>query len=152
MKVLIDGDCCNKLDTITQICQKKEIPVLLFCDWTRWIDSDYVEVHTVDKGRDSADFALLNYVVPGDVVVTQDAGLASMALAKKAYVIHNRGIQFTKYNINTFLNKRFLRERTTRKTGRYCKGLNLEKQPNYCFGHEFYKLVNYAQKQAQMNT
>lgn len=148
MKVLVDGDCCNRISTIESIAQKKNIPVLIFCDWTRFLDSDYSEIHTVEKGRDSADFALLKYVEQGDIVVTQDAGLASMALSKKAYVIHNNGSRFTEHNINIFLNKRFLRTKATKKTGRrHYKGIDMNSEKvSLCFGKEFFKLLSYVIK------
>ena len=148
MKILIDGDCCNRIQTIETIAKRKKIPVLIFCDWTRNLDSNYSEIHIVEKGRDSADFALLKYVEKGDVVVTQDAGLASMALSKKAFVIHNNGARYTNKNINSLLNQRYIRTRTTRIQGkRQYKGLKIEGSKNkLCFGEEFFKLLIYAIK------
>lgn len=146
MKVLVDGDCCNRIHTIESISKRQKVPVLIFCDWTRILESDYSEIHIVSKGKDSADFALLKYVEKGDVVVTQDAGLASMALSKKAFVIHNNGSMFTEQNINIFLNKRFLRTKASRNTGRrQYKGIDTyHEKVTLCFGEEFFKLLSTA--------
>ena len=60
-------------------------------------------VVTVDKGSDSADFALIRHVEPGDIVVTQDYGLAAMMLAKRGYPITQNGKRLTDANIDTLL-------------------------------------------------
>lgn len=60
-------------------------------------------VVTVDKGSDSADFALIRQVKPGDIVVTQDYGLAAMVLAKRGYPITQNGKRLTDANIDTLL-------------------------------------------------
>lgn len=49
----------------------------------------------MDKGSDSADFALIRQVKPGDIVVTQDYGLAAMVLAKRGYPITQNGRRLT---------------------------------------------------------
>lgn len=149
IKILIDGDSCNRIKTIEKMVRNKKIPVLIFCDWTRNIVSDYAEIHIVEKGKDSVDFSLLKYVEAGDIVVTQDTGLASIVLAKKAYAIHNNGIQFTDENINYFLNRRYIRMKVTRDSKRkQCKGLKIHsKQPTLSFGEAFHKLLSYVIKQ-----
>lgn len=145
MKILIDGDGCNRIQIVENIAKRKKIPVLIFCDWTRDIDSEYSDVHIVEKGMDSVDFALLRYVEPGDIVVTGDSGLASMALAKRAYAIHNNGTRFTENNIGNFLNKRYIAIKSKR--DKNFKGLKPRKQKNtLCFGQEFYKLLSYVIK------
>ena len=63
----------------------------------------HARVVTVDKGSDSADFALLRQVQPGDIVVTQDYGLAAMVLAKRGYPITQNGKRLTDANIDTLL-------------------------------------------------
>ena len=55
------------------------------------------------KGSDSADFALIRQVKPGDIVVTQDYGLAAMVLAKRGYPITQNGKRLTDANIDTLL-------------------------------------------------
>lgn len=60
------------------------------------------------------DFALVNRVQPGDIVITQDYGLASMCLARQARVLNQDGLEFTAQNIDGLLarqheNKKLLR-------------------------------------------
>ena len=52
------------------------------------------------------DFALVNRVSSGDIVVTQDYGLASMCLARNAIVLHQDGWQYTRDNIDGLLLQR----------------------------------------------
>ena len=47
----------------------------------------WVETLPVGIGADAADFAIVEALEPGDVVVTQDIGLASMALGRGAPAI-----------------------------------------------------------------
>ena len=60
----------------------------------------WVDVLDVSIGADSADFAIVERLQPGDVVVTQDIGLASMALGRGAAAIGVRGRVYTKATID----------------------------------------------------
>lgn len=73
---------------------------------------------TVSKGADSVDFALVNRLAPGDVVITQDYGLAAMCLAKRAKVLHQDGMRYSPDNIDALL----LARHTAGKSGRRAAG------------------------------
>ena len=103
MNVLIDADACPVVNIAVSLCKEKAIPCLLVCDTAHRIERDGAETLVIDKGADSADFALVNRVTPGDIVVTQDYGLASMCLAKSARVLHQDGWEYTEYNIQALL-------------------------------------------------
>ena len=106
MKVLIDADACPVTDIAVTLCRKAGIPCTLLCDTAHEIHREGADTLVFDKGADSVDFALVNRVCPGDVVVTQDYGLASMCLAKNARVIHQDGWEYTQYNIQALLFQR----------------------------------------------
>ena len=74
-----------------------------------------------DKGADSVDFALVNRVKPGDVVVTQDYGLASMCLAKCARVLNQSGLEYTADNIDVLMLRRYENKKLLR-AGKHPKG------------------------------
>ena len=103
MKVLIDADACPVTDIAVRLCRQRNIPCLLLCDTAHIMSREGAETLVFDKGSDSVDFALVNRVDPGDVVVTQDYGLASMCLAKQAKVLHQDGWEYTEYNIQALL-------------------------------------------------
>ena len=84
MTILIDADGCPVVDLTLQTAAKYNVPVLILCDTTHQIQRDGAQTFTFDKGADSVDFALVNRVHPGDLVITQDYGLASMCLARRA--------------------------------------------------------------------
>ena len=67
------------------------------------LHKDGAETYVFDKGADSVDFAIANRVLPGDLVITQDYGLASMCLARQARVVHQDGWEYTPDNIDALL-------------------------------------------------
>ena len=103
LKVLIDADGCPVVDIAVRLCRQRQIPCFLLCDTAHRFQKEGAETLTFDKGADSVDFALVNRVSPGDIVVTQDYGLASMCLARKARVLHQDGWEYTADNIDGLL-------------------------------------------------
>ena len=106
MKVFIDADGCPVVAITVQLCKKFHIPCTIVCDTAHQFQMDDVEVITVDKGSDSADYAIANKVIPEDLVITQDYGLASMCLARGARVLHQDGWEYNSYNIDALLLQR----------------------------------------------
>ena len=103
MRVLIDADGCPVVRIAVDCAQRHGLPVTLVCDCAHLFDIPGVDVITVTKGADSADFRLVNLLRPDDLVVTQDYGLAAMSLARRAHVINQNGLIFTDENIDSLL-------------------------------------------------
>lgn len=91
MKILIDADGCPVVKETINIAKENKIEVMVFCDTSHIISSDYAKTVTVSKGADSVDFSLVNQVSPGDIVVTQDYGLSAMVLSKGGKPITQNG-------------------------------------------------------------
>ena len=108
MNVLIDADGCPVVDLTLQIAQQFGIPVIILCDTLHQIEREGAQTLVFDKGADSVDFALVNRVKPGDVIVTQDYGLASMCLARCARVLNQNGLEYT-LMLRRYENKKLLR-------------------------------------------
>ncbi len=108
MKIYVDCDACPVKDIIERVARQKSIGLTLVTDVNHVIKSGYAEVITVSQGADSVDIALINLVQKGDLVVTQDYGVAAMALGKGAAAIGNSGIVYTNDNIDKLLFERFL--------------------------------------------
>ena len=106
MKVLIDADGCPVITEAIEAAKEAGAPVLLVCDTAHVMQREGTETLTVSKGSDAADFALVNRVRKGDVVVTQDYGLAAMVLAKKGVPIDQNGRIYTEDNIDLLLSTR----------------------------------------------
>ena len=82
MKVLIDADACPVTNIAINLCRAYSVACVLFCDTAHIMHREGAETVVVDKGADSVDFALVNRVDSGDIVITQDYGLASMCLGR----------------------------------------------------------------------
>lgn len=118
MKVLIDADACPVVDIAVKLCVKFQTECLLLCDVAHEIRRDGAQTLVFDKGADSVDLALVNRVVPGDTVVTQDYGLASMCLARGARVLHQDGWEYTQSNMDALLFQRHMSSRYRASGGR----------------------------------
>lgn len=106
MRVLVDADACPVVNIAVSLCRQVGVECLLFCDTAHEMHREGAATFVMDKGSDSVDFALVNRVSPGDVVITQDYGLASMCLAKKAIALHQDGWKYTEDNIGALLFQR----------------------------------------------
>lgn len=106
MRVLIDADACPVTNIAVSLCRQYSIPCILLCDTAHVLHRDGAETLVFDKGADSVDFALVNRVIPGDIVITQDYGLASMCLARSARILHQDGWEYTEDNIQGLLFQR----------------------------------------------
>ncbi|MEG2931686.1 MAG: DUF188 domain-containing protein, partial [Ruthenibacterium sp.] len=94
MRILVDADGCPVVDSTIRIAGQAGIECLLLCDTSHVFEKDGARTLTFSKGADSVDFALVNLLQAGDIVVTQDYGLAAMCLARKAVVLHQDGVQY----------------------------------------------------------
>ena len=127
MRVFVDADACPVVDIAVMICAEHSIECILFCDTAHQIHRDGAQTVVLDKGADSVDFAIAARVTAGDVVITQDYGLASMCLAKKARVLHQDGWQYTDENIGALLFQRH-ESRKFRASGGRTKGPSKRKK------------------------
>lgn len=103
MTVLIDADGCPVVDIAVRLCKTHALPCFLLCDTAHEFQKDGAQTLVFDKGADSVDFALANRVCRGDLVVTQDYGLASLCMARGAVVLHQDGWEYTSDNIDALL-------------------------------------------------
>lgn len=118
MKVLIDADACPVVGIAVELCRRFGTECILLCDTAHEMHRDGVKTLVFDKGADSVDFALVNRVQAGDIVITQDYGLASMCLAKNATVLHQDGWQYTEDNIQALLFQRHASKKFRQSGGR----------------------------------
>ena len=114
MKILVDADACPVVRQIEAVAERHSVPVILLCDTNHIMTSDYSEVRTIEAGADSVDIALINILSAGDIVVTQDYGVAAMALGKKAYAVHQNGWEYTDENIDRLLMERHIAKKARR--------------------------------------
>lgn len=106
MTVFIDADGCPVVDIIVTLAGKAGVECVIVCDTAHVFEKDGAKTVTVSTGADSADFTLVNMVHGGDIVVTQDYGLAAMCLARKAVPISQDGMIYSDDNIGSLLMQR----------------------------------------------
>lgn len=114
MKIFVDADACPVVRIVESIAKKYEVSVILLCDTNHILSSDYSEVMIVGAGADAVDFKLISLCHKGDIVVTQDYGVAAMALGKNAYAIHQSGKWYTDENIDQLLMERHIAKKARR--------------------------------------
>ena len=124
MQIFVDADACPVVRIVEKIAEKYTIPVTLLCDTNHVLQSDYSEVIVVGVDADAVDYKLISICHKGDIIVSQDYGVATMALGKGAYAIHQSGKWYTNDNID-----RMLMERNLNKKARMASGKNHIKGP-----------------------
>lgn len=121
MRILIDGDGCPVVDLTIKISRKFNIEVIIMCDTSHIFNKDGAKTMVFSKGADSVDFALINLLKKDDIVITQDYGLAAMAINKASYVINQNGLIYSNENIDRLLYSRHISKKI-RKSGGRTKG------------------------------
>ncbi len=146
MKIFVDADACPVVDIVEDIATKYNIPVTLLCDTNHVLISDYSEVVVVGAGADAVDYKLISICHRGDIVVTQDYGVAAMALGKGAFAIHQSGKWYTNENIDQMLMERHLNKKARRASSRnHIKGPRKRtEEDDQRFAESFEKLLRKA--------
>ena len=117
--ILVDADACPVVRRVEDIARSHGLPVTLLCDEHHVLNSDYSQVRHVSSGADAVDIALMNLCRRGDIVVTQDYGVAAMVLGKGAYAIHHSGKRYTNDNIDLMLMERHIAKKARRASGKH---------------------------------
>ncbi|MGN1443667.1 MAG: DUF188 domain-containing protein [Acutalibacteraceae bacterium] len=121
MKILIDADGCPVVRLTISVAKEYGIQAVIFCDTSHEFHEDGVKTVTVDKGADSADFKIVNSLDSGDLVITQDYGLAAMVLSKNAKALTQNGLEITSLNIDSLLASRYAAKKA-RMSKKHLKG------------------------------
>lgn len=119
MHILVDADACPVVSIVEKTAKQYQIPCTLLCDTNHVLYSDYSEVKIIGAGADAVDYALINSCHKGDIVVSQDYGVAAMALSKGAYAIHQSGRWYTNDNIDQMLMERHMAKKARMGKGKH---------------------------------
>lgn len=153
MQIFVDADACPVVRIVEEIAEKHQIPVTLLCDTNHIISSDYSEVKVIGAGADAVDFALIGFLRKdaGDIVVTQDYGVAAMALGKGAYPIHQSGKWYTNENIDQMLMERYIAKKARRARRKiHMKGPRKRtEEDDKRFAESFVKLIVKVEKETR---
>ena len=154
MKIYIDADACPVVSIAEKVAAKFQIPVTLLCDTNHILQSDYSDVIVVDAGADAVDYKLISLCTKDDVVITQDYGVAAMALGKGAAAIHQSGKWYTNDNIDQMLMERHLNKKARRSSHKnHIKGPKKRtEEDDVRFAQSFEKMLMMVQEKFQKNT
>ncbi|MCZ7664703.1 MAG: YaiI/YqxD family protein [Thermoleophilia bacterium] len=118
----VDADACPVTRDAISVARAHRVPVVLVGNESQNLASyasrPGVQVIQVGTGRDAADFAIVERLSPGDVVVTGDTGLAAMALGRGSQAVSPRGRVFSMVTIDAELAVRHAEQRLRRAGGR----------------------------------
>ena len=118
MKILVDADACPK--SVLRICmdlgRKYDIPVWTVSSFNHTVESD----HHIMVGTDpqETDFKTINITEAGDIVITQDWGLAAVVLGKGARCLSPAGREYLPDRMTFMLEEREMKARFRRSGGR----------------------------------
>lgn len=142
MTVFIDADACPVTKIAERVANRYDIPVVLLCDTNHVLTSDYSEVRVIGAGADAVDIALINLCRRGDIVITQDYGVAAMALGKGAKAIHQSGKIYSDDNISGLLESRHIARVERRRSKNHLKGPRKRTaQDDKAFEESFTRLI-----------
>lgn len=143
MQILVDADACPVVRIVEQIASDYQIPCILLCDTNHVLESDYSMVKIIEAGSDAVDYALIHLCRKGDIVVSQDYGVAAMVLGKGAYAIHQSGKWYTDDNIDRMLMERHIAKKARMGKGKHhLKGPSKRtKEDDLRFQKSFQKLI-----------
>lgn len=146
MQIFVDADACPVVAIVEKVAKVHAVPVTLLCDTNHVLYSDYSEVIVVGAGADAVDYKLISICHKGDVIVSQDYGVAAMALGKGAYAIHQSGKWYTNENIDQMLMERHLNKKARRSSHKnHMKGPRKRtEEDDVRFAQSFEKLIQMA--------
>lgn len=122
--IVVDADACPVKREIVQAAGRFDVPVLMVASFDHRIDlpqNERIRVVQVDRSSQSADLYIANHMKKGDILVTQDYGLAALGLAKGAYALSNRGKPYKDGSIDFLLERRH-EQGKLRRGGKHTKG------------------------------
>ncbi len=148
-RLYIDADGCPVVNQALNAAARRHVECFLICDTAHVFARRGAETITVDKGADSADFAIVSRIAPGDLVITQDYGLAAMCLTKGAKVIDQNGMRYTGDNIGPLLTQRADAARVRRAGGRLRGPAKRTAAQNESFISAFHAMLQEAYQDAK---
>lgn len=108
MKIIVDADACPVKNEIIQLGQEFKVDVVFVASYAHYSAKRLSNWVYVDSEKEAADIYIVNHVVRGDIVITQDMGLAGLLTHKGVYVMTERGKVLTEEDMPSILHHRYL--------------------------------------------
>ncbi|WP_164821397.1 YaiI/YqxD family protein [Paenibacillus koleovorans] len=121
-RIVVDADACPVKREIVEAARIAEAEVVMVASYDHRLEAlDRVSIVQVDRSDQSVDLYIANHLRAGDILVTQDFGLATIGLAKRSIVLSNRGQRYTDQTIGFLLESRH-ESAKRRRNGKHSKG------------------------------
>jgi uncharacterized protein YaiI (UPF0178 family) len=121
-QLFVDADACPVKNEILHIANTYQIDVTFVASYSHVMTNSIGgKCVYVDANKEEVDMYITNHSKRGDVVITQDIGLASLLLGKGIIAISPRGKQYLEETIGFALNMRYISAKERRK-GNFSKG------------------------------
>ncbi len=141
MKIYIDADGCPVVKQTVEIAKAQNIPVVIVKNYAHEISSSYATVITVDIEADSADYYIINNIEKGDIVVTQDYGVAAITISKQAICVTQNGMIISNVNIDGLLHSRHMNQQFRKAKKHYSKIKKRTNDDNIRFEEQLKSLI-----------
>ncbi|MEG1900523.1 MAG: DUF188 domain-containing protein [Bacilli bacterium] len=109
MRIIIDGDACPNIKEIALLAKENNMETIIFIDTNHLIACEYATIITVDYTSQNVDVHIINKIIKGDLVITNDYGLATICIGKGAKVISFNGFIYDSSNIDGLLELKHLK-------------------------------------------
>lgn len=119
--VYVDADACPVKEEISKTCKLFSVDIFFIASYAHVSNKSDKHWVFVDSDRESVDLYIVNHTKSGDIVITQDHGLASLLTDRGVRVLSNRGEEYSESEMNHTLFKRYLSAKQ-RRSGSRVKG------------------------------
>ncbi|OPY58236.1 MAG: hypothetical protein A4E55_01055 [Pelotomaculum sp. PtaU1.Bin035] len=144
MKIIVDADAIprNALEICRQAATEFSVSLVTVASFNHQIESEHHVV--VGNAPQEADLQVVNLTREGDIVVTQDWGLAAMVIGKGAAAVSPAGRIFNPATVDFLLEERELKARHRRSGGRTKGPAKRTVKDDNNFKKNLYKLLETA--------
>lgn len=139
--IYVDADACPVVQIVEKLAKRYNIPCTLLCDTNHVMYSSYSNIIIVGAGADAVDFKLISLLQKNDICVTQDYGVAAMALGKGSYAIHQSGKWYTDENIDQMLMERHFAKKARRRKNHLKGPAKRTAEDDHRFEESFEKMI-----------
>ncbi len=117
-QVIVDADACprNALAILKRLQSEYDFTLVTVASFHHEIEGPHHIV--VGDAPDEADLAVANRARPGDIVVTQDLGLASLVTGRDVDVVSPKGDLIDPHRLDFMMEERHLKAKVRRGGGR----------------------------------
>jgi uncharacterized protein YaiI (UPF0178 family) len=121
IRIFVDADACPVKQEIVQAGTGFHVDIYFIASYAHQSESHSGNWIYVDSFKDQVDFYIYKHVRKGDIVVTQDMGLASLLVKQGVRVLSPRGTILRDEQMDTILYNRYMSAKL-RRNGTYTKG------------------------------